>query len=195
VEDQKHISLTPEQYRIFEQEFMPHMDALYNFAYHLSYNETDSEDLVQDTFLRACKSIDSYRQGTNARAWLFTILRNIFINKYRDKVRQPQTVDYEDASTYQDGHVGGAYVDLREELLRDMMGDEVSLALSKLSPSYREVIMLCDIEEFSYEDIANVLDIPIGTVRSRINRARNMLKDELKEYAQSMGFKDKRSKT
>ena len=183
---------TQRQEAIFEQELLPHADALYNFAFHLTYNDADADDLVQETFMKAYRSIDSYHQGTNAKAWLFKILKNAFINEYRRKSRLPDTVNYEDYLRVEDSDddgISGALVDIREDVFAGMMGDEVSGALNTLPPDFRTVILLCDLEGFSYEEIAKIVDIPIGTVRSRLHRARNMLKDKLKDYAAHMGFK------
>ena len=183
-------------YKIFEDELFPHADALYNFAFHLTYNSEDANDLVQETYLKAFNFINSYQTGTNAKAWLFKILNNAFINEYRKKVKQPNKVDYEDIAAYHDtdddSYIG--FVDLRQELFQDLIGDEITTALNNLPVDFRTIILLCDIEGFTYEEISKIMDIPIGTVRSRLHRARNMLKDKLKSYAEKLGFKDKRSK-
>lgn len=181
--------------RVFEEEFLPQIDALYNFAYHLTYNEEDSNDLVQETYLKAYRFIDNYREGTNAKAWLFKILKNAFINNYRKKSKQPTKVDYEEVVTYheEDDSQLTSYMDLREEMFEHMMGDEVTNAINALPVDFRTVILLCDIEGFTYEEISKIVDIPIGTVRSRLHRARNMLKEKLGEYANSLGYQDKRS--
>ena len=188
--------LTPEQKdRIFQEEFLPQIDALYNFAFHLTYDEEDSNDLVQDTYLKAFRFIESYKEGTNAKAWLFKILKNAFINEYRKKTKQPTKVDYEDIIAYQDEDDSSysSYNDLRIEMFQNMMGDEVTTAINSLPVDFRTVILLCDIEGFTYEEIAKIIDIPIGTVRSRLHRARNMLKETLREYAEKLGYEDKRS--
>jgi RNA polymerase sigma-70 factor (ECF subfamily) len=179
---------------IFEREFLPHMDILYNFAYHLAYNESDANDLVQETYLKAYRFIESYQEGTNAKAWLFKILKNAFINEYRKRSKQPTKIDYEEIVNYQDAEDSSyvEYVDLRQEIFQGMIGDEVSNALNSLPVDFRTVVLLCDIEGFTYEEIASIVDIPIGTVRSRLHRARNMLKEQLKAYAKEMGFRDKR---
>ena len=180
---------------IFEQEFLPQIDALYNFAFHLTYNEDDAEDLVQETYLKAFRFIDRYEEGTNAKAWLFKILKNAFINQYRKKSKAPTKVDFEDIVSYQneENHTNySGYMDLREEMFQKMMGDEVTNAINDLAVDFRVVILLCDIEGFTYEEISKIVDIPIGTVRSRLYRARNMLKKRLKTYAESLGYKDKR---
>lgn len=176
--------------QIFHEEFLPHIDALYNFAYHLAYNEEDANDLVQETYLKAYRFIDSYDAGTNAKAWLFKILKNAFINEYRKKSKQPAKVDYEDFIGYQDSDDRSTveFVDLRQEIFQGMIGDEVTRALNALPVDFRTVVLLCDVEGFSYEEIAKITDIPIGTVRSRLHRARNMLKEKLKSYAKTMGY-------
>jgi RNA polymerase sigma factor (sigma-70 family) len=176
---------------LFEHELLPHADALYNFAYHLTYNEEDANDLVQDTFMKAFRFIGSYEKGTNAKAWLFKILKNGFINEYRKKAKQPNKVDYEDVIAYQDAdeEKGGVVFDLREDIFDGMMGDEITVAINNLPIDFKTVILLCDIEGFTYEEISKIIDIPIGTVRSRLHRARNMLKESLKEYAEKMGYK------
>lgn len=179
---------------IFEEEFFPHMDALKTFAYHLSYNEEDANDLVQETYLKAHRFIDKYHQGTNAKAWLFKILKNAYINEYRKKSRRPSKVDFEDIVSYQNSETGSStqYLDLRQELFQNMMGDEVTTAINSLPIDFRTVILLCDIEGFTYEEISKIIDVPIGTVRSRLFRARNMLKEKLKSYAEKLGYEDKR---
>ena len=193
-QEQQPILATPEQLRIFEDELMPQINSLYNFAYHLCYNEDDANDLVQDTYLKALRFIDKYAQGTNPKAWLFKILKNAFINQYRRKAKRPQQVDYEDIAIYHDSEEGSYndFTDLRHELFQDMMGDEVTTAINKLPVDFRTVILLCDIEGFTYEEIAKIVEIPIGTVRSRLHRARNMLKESLKTYANALGYQDKR---
>ncbi len=185
--------ISPEQQR-FEKEFLPHLEALHSFAFHLCYNEEDAADLVQETFLKAFRFIDKFEEGTNAKAWLFKILKNAYINQYRKDARQPSMVDYDEVAVYQEEEEGQStsYFDLREEIFDQMMGDEVSTALNALPEEFRTVIWLCDIEGFSYEEIAKITDIPIGTVRSRLFRARNMLKEKLQNYAVNMGFKDLR---
>jgi RNA polymerase sigma-70 factor (ECF subfamily) len=175
---------------LFEREFYPLADALYNFAYHLTYNEEDARDLVQDAFMKAYRFAESYEEGTNAKAWLFKILKNAFINEYRRKTKEPSKVDYEDIIGYQDSddvRPAGS-VDLRQEIFKDIMGDEVTRALNSLPVDFRTVILLCDLEGFTYEEIAKIVDIPIGTVRSRLHRARDMLKVMLMRYARSQGY-------
>ena len=174
--------------RIFEREFYPLMDAVYTFAYRLTNNVAHAEDLVQDTFLKAWKFIDRYAEGTNAKAWLFKICRNAFINDYRSKVRQPYKVDYEDIVLYhnEDDLTAPQYYGLHEEMGNKLMGDEITRAINAL-PAFRLVVLL-DLEDFTYEEIAAIADIPIGTVRSRLHRSRNILAEKLRAYAEAQGY-------
>lgn len=178
--------------KIFEEELFPHMDALKTFAFHLAYNEEDADDLVQETYLKAHKFIENYDSGTNAKAWLFKILKNAYINEYRKKSKRPRKVDIDDVVSFKEGEEPNhaSFHDLREEIFDNTMGDEVTIALNTLPVEFRTVILLCDIESFTYEEIAKILDLPIGTVRSRLFRARNMLKEKLKKYALKIGYKD-----
>lgn len=177
---------------IFENEFLPHIEALKTFAYYLTYDEEDTDDLVQETYLKAFKSADLYDKGTNSKAWLFKILKNAYINEYRKKSRQPDRVEFEEVVNYHkaDEPEDQLYFDLKEDIYDNIMGDEVTIALNSLPSEFRTVILLADIEEFSYKEMALILDVPLGTVRSRLFRARNMLKDILKNYANSLGYKD-----
>ncbi|MCS7073324.1 MAG: sigma-70 family RNA polymerase sigma factor [Bacteroidia bacterium] len=169
---------------------IPHLKSLYNFAYRLTNDEDDAKDLVQDTYLKAYRFLGSYQEGSNAKAWLFRILKNSFINQYRKNVKEPAKIDYEEAehflNTGKSNYVDS--IDMRERMFRGLIGGEVSNALNSLPVDFRTVIILCDIEEFSYEEIAKIIDIPIGTVRSRLHRARKMLKDKLLPYAISLGY-------
>lgn len=175
---------------VFDNEFMPHIDSMYNFAYRLTFDEDDAKDLVQDTYLKAYRFIDSFKEGTNARAWLYRILKNSFINGYRKKSKQPLRVDYQEVEQFYrlENIPKEATMDLRIEMTRDMIGDEISHALNSLAVDFRTVIILCDLEDFTYEEMAKILDIPIGTVRSRLHRARNLLRKKLGAYAHSMGY-------
>lgn len=177
---------------IFNQEFMPHINSMYNFAYRLTLDADDAKDLLQDTYLKAFRFIDSFQQGTNAKAWLFRILKNSFINDYRKKSKEPSKVDYQEVETFYNSEDVDRQItpDLRVEAIQDMIGDEISIALNSLDVDFRTVIILCDLEGFKYEEMAKILDIPIGTVRSRLHRARNLLKEKLSEYARKMGYKN-----
>ncbi|HXA00718.1 MAG TPA: sigma-70 family RNA polymerase sigma factor [Cytophagaceae bacterium] len=175
----------------FEKEFMPLIGSLYNFAYRLTLDEDDANDLVQETYMKAYRFFDSYEQGTNAKAWLFRILKNSFINDFRKKSKQPSKIDYQEVESFynSDDIDENITTDLRIESVQEMIGDEVANALNSLAVDFRTIIILCDLEGFTYEEMAKILDIPIGTVRSRLHRARNLLKDKLKKYANTMGYK------
>lgn len=181
-----------EKQAIFDNEFMPHINSMYNFGFRLTLDRDDTKDLVQDTYLKAYRFIESFQRGTNAKAWLFRILKNSFINDYRKKTKEPSKVDYQEVETYYNSEDVNRQItpDLRVESLKDMIGDEISNALNSLDVDFRTVIILCDLEGFKYEEMAKILDIPIGTVRSRLHRARNLLKEKLSEYAKSMGYKN-----
>lgn len=179
---------------IFEKELLPHIDALKTFAYHLAYDDDDANDLVQETYMKAYRFIDKYIQGTNSKAWLFKICKNAYINHYRKRSKRPTRVDFEDIVSYHDSDDATlpGYMDLREEIFDKMMGDEVTIAINSLPIDFRTVVLLCDVEGFTYEEIGKIIDVPIGTVRSRLFRARNMLKEKLKGYADKLGYSDKR---
>ncbi len=180
----------------FEAELMPVIDPLYNFAYRLTMDEDEANDLVQETYLKAYRFFDYFEQGTNAKAWLFRILKNTFINDFRKKSKQPAKVDYSEIEGYYntddvEGEDGGSSTsDMRSQSVQDLIGDEVATALNSLPVDFRTVIILCDVEGFTYEEMAKILDIPIGTVRSRLHRARNFLKEKLSKYAAKRGYLD-----
>jgi RNA polymerase sigma factor (sigma-70 family) len=175
---------------VFNKEFVPYLDSAYNFAYKLTLDEDDAKDLVQDTYTKAFRFINSFERGTNAKAWLFKILKNSFINEFRRQQKLPTTVDYQDVEqVYNSDEVDEDYtVDMRSESVQDLIGDEVTNAINSLPVDFRTVIILCDLEDFTYEEMAKILDIPIGTVRSRLHRARTILKTELQAYAKKMGY-------
>jgi RNA polymerase sigma-70 factor (ECF subfamily) len=177
---------------LFEAEFMHLLTPLYNFAFRLTYDEDDAHDLVQETYLKAYRFFESYEKGTNAKAWMFRILKNTFINEYRKKSKEPNKVDYQEVESYYNSDDVDEPItsDLRLDAFKDMIGDEVANALNALDVDFRTIIILCDLEGFTYEEMAKILDIPIGTVRSRLHRARNLLKEKLREYAKTMGYSD-----
>lgn len=182
--------LSAEELELFDREMIPHIKPLYHFGYRLTGNEDDANDLVQDTYLKAFRFFGSYERGSNAKAWLFRILKNSFINNYRKESREPSKIDYEEAENYlntgRSSHMDS--IDMREKLFRGLIGDEVAKALNSLHVDFRIVIILCDVEEFTYEEIATIIDIPIGTVRSRLHRARRELRSKLSEYAIKLGY-------
>jgi RNA polymerase sigma-70 factor (ECF subfamily) len=176
---------------IFEKEFLPHIHSIYNFACHIAFNEDDAKDLVQETYLRSFRFIESFQKGTNAKAWLFRILKNSFINEYRKKSKEPSKIDYEQVESFYNTEKIPlpALTDLRVETVRELIGDEVSNALNSLDLDFRTVIILRDLEGFTYEEMSIILDIPLGTVRSRLHRARLLLREKLKCYAGIMGYR------
>lgn len=174
----------------FEEEIIPHLDAMYNFALRLTSDPSDAEDLVQDSIVKAFRFFSSYEKGTNAKAWLFRILKNSYINNYRKKSKQPNQVDYDEVATFYETIRAERTdtSDLEDKMFRDLIDDDISTALEELPEDFRTVVLLCDVEGFTYEEIANMLDVPIGTIRSRLHRGRNLLKAQLQEYAENRGY-------
>jgi RNA polymerase sigma-70 factor (ECF subfamily) len=173
----------------FQKEMVPYMDMLYNYAFYLSNDRDQANDLLQDTFLKAYRFSDRFESGTNAKAWLYRIMKNTYINEYRRTHRLPEIVEYDEhLSAYQALGGGWGDNDLRTMLDTQMFDDDITGALSALPEKFKSIIVLRDIEELPYEEIAEVLEIPIGTVRSRLHRARALLFDRLKEYARQKGY-------
>ncbi len=174
----------------FEREAIPHMPALYTFAVRMTRDEDDASDLVQETYLKAYRFFDKFERGTNCKAWLFRILKNSYINRFRKSSKAPDTVEYdvieEFYETIRDSSVETSV--LEEQIFSQALDDEVSTALNRLPDEFRTVIILCDIENFTYEEIAEFIDCPIGTVRSRLHRARKILAAQLASYARERGF-------
>jgi RNA polymerase sigma-70 factor (ECF subfamily) len=170
----------------FEREALVHLDALYRVALRLSGNPADAEDLVQEAMLRAYRSWDRFTLGTNAKGWLLTILRNLFINEYRRRRRHPETVDLDTIEPF------AVFENVQEDpqgaFFDRIVDDEVLRAVDQLPEVFREAVMLSDVEGLSYEEIATVLDVPVGTVKSRLYRGRRMLQGKLYQYAVSMGY-------
>ena len=172
----------------FEKVAFEYMDSLYSTALRMTRNTAEAEDLVQDTYLRAFKFFDKFEKGTNFKAWIFRILTNSFINKYRKKARTPQQVQFEklefaikgDDTETDEMQNSQTYDETRYEAMFD---DDIQAGLAKLSEDFRIVILLADVENFSYKEIAKMIDRPIGTVMSRLFRGRRMLQKSLKEYA------------
>ncbi len=176
--------------RDFETEAIPHMSALYSFAMRLTRDPDDASDLVQETFLKGFRFFDKFERGTNCKAWLFRILKNSFINKFRQSAGAPDLVKYGDIEefyeTIRDSSVPTS--DLEVQLFDQTLDDEVSQAINELPIEFRTVLVLCDIEDFTYAEIAEHIDCPIGTVRSRLHRARKILAGRLASYAMDRGF-------
>jgi RNA polymerase sigma-70 factor (ECF subfamily) len=174
----------------FAREAMQYAPQLYGAAVRMTRSRTDAEDLVQETYLRAYKGYDNFEPGSNLRAWLFRILTNTFINSYRAKQRRPQETelnDVEDLYLYR--RVSGAASASAEETLMEMFtDDEVKQALEDLPEAFRLPVLLADVEEFSYKEIAAMLDIPIGTVMSRLHRGRKAMQKALADFATERGL-------
>ena len=161
----------------FEQDALALVDRLYAAALRLTRNEADAQDLVQDTYLRAFRSAGQFEAGTNLRGWIFTILHNTFLNQRRDRGRSPVDADSEAVEQAPDDRpAAGNPEDL---LLRETLDADLQAALDDLPPAYREAVWLRDVEQFSYDEIAGIVGVPIGTVMSRISRGRRALYDDL----------------
>jgi RNA polymerase sigma-70 factor (ECF subfamily) len=168
----------------FDAEVLPHLDTLYRVALRLTGDPSAAEDLVQDAILRALKGWSSFRPGSNARAWLVTILRNQFINGWRSRRRAPQQVDVENVPEAPDMNDP----DPEGRFFSELIDEEVLRALEALPDEFREVIILGDLEGLPYAEVAEALAIPIGTVKSRIFRARRILQGQLRRYAEETGL-------
>jgi RNA polymerase sigma-70 factor (ECF subfamily) len=174
----------------FEREALPHMSSLYNFALRMCRDRDEASDLVQETYLKAFRFFDKFEPGTNCKAWLFRIMKNSYINRYRKISREPDKVDYDSIEEFYDTlrPETADTSNLEEKFFNNLLDDEVSQALQSLPDDFRTVVILCDIEGFTYEEIAEFVDCPIGTVRSRLHRARKMLAQKLTEYARARGY-------
>lgn len=164
---------------------LPYLDSLYRAALSMTRNAQDADDLVQDTFVRAFQYFDQFRAGTNARAWLFRILTNLFINAYRRNKREPERSSFEELEDFYlynrlaDANQSGGSEPPEQAVLNKIQGDAVREAITKLPDEYRETVVLADIHEFSYQEISEMLEIPIGTVRSRLSRGRKLVQRAL----------------
>lgn len=172
-----------EKDRLFVKEFMPYNDALYNFAYSITHDEDESNDLVQETLLKAYKYFDNYEMGTKAKSWLFKILHNLYINEYRKKSKMPFRLDYEDYLANEDRFDDRTYV------VKQNMGDELVNAMNHLPPQYRTLIILRDVEGYSYEELSNIFDIPLGTLKVKLHKSRN----KFKQLLEKQGFSYRKS--
>lgn len=174
----------------FDAEAMPHMNLLHNYAYKITGNQLDADDLLQETFLRAFRFFDKFEKGTNCKAWLFRIMKNLFINKYRKNQKEPGKVDYGEIENFFDNIRSDKIdsTDLQEKVFSNLMDDEMTNALNSLQDDFKTVVILCDLEGLSYEEIADFVQCPIGTVRSRLHRGRKMLQQKLYDYAKQRGY-------
>jgi RNA polymerase sigma-70 factor (ECF subfamily) len=180
--------------REFEDIALPHVDALFNLALNLTRNRKDAEDLVQEACLRAWRFFDSYQPGTHIKAWLFRILRNTFINRYRAAKIRPEEVDFSKVEASYERLVTDGFLESRQPvspekaLMDGVLDEEVQLAMDRLPEEYRTVVVLALVEEMSYKEIAAILSIPLGTVMSRLHRGRKTLQKSLVEYASRKGI-------
>lgn len=174
----------------FDLEAMPHMNLLHNYAYKMTFNQLDADDLLQETFLRAFRFFHKFEKGTNCKAWLFRIMKNLFINRYRKNQKEPGKVDYGEIENFFDSIRSEKMEssDLQQKVFSNLLDDDVTKALNSLQDDFKTVVILCDLEGLSYEEIADFVQCPIGTVRSRLHRGRKMLQEKLYEYAKVRGY-------
>ncbi len=190
--DMREVESEDERAARFERDAMGYLDQLYGAALRMTRNPADAEDVVQETYAKAFSSFEQFTPGTNLKAWLYRILTNTYINSYRKSQRQPQTsgsADVEDSQLARAAsHTSGGLPSAEREALDRMSDPVVTEALDSLSPDFREVVLLADVEGFSYKEIAEIMGTPIGTVMSRLNRARGQLRTKLGDYAATMGI-------
>jgi RNA polymerase sigma-70 factor (ECF subfamily) len=179
----------------FEREALPHLPALYAAALRMTRHEKDAEDLVQDALVRAYRFFDTFEAGTNCKAWLFRILTNVFCNRYREREREHEILDQAESSTANleqflggaSGH-GGDAREVENALLGHMVSADVEKALAALPSDFRMAVIYADLEDFSYKEIADIMECPTGTVMSRLFRGRKMLQTLLYQYAVEQGI-------
>jgi RNA polymerase sigma-70 factor (ECF subfamily) len=176
----------------FEREALPHLPALFAAALRMTRHEKDAEDLVQDAMLRAYRFFDTFQAGTNCKAWLFRILTNVFCNRYREREREHEVMrEAEGSSANIEQFLAGAAADRRDAesaLLGHMVSADVEKALAALPSDFRMAVILADLEDFSYKEIAEIMECPAGTVMSRLYRGRKMLQELLYQYAVDQGI-------
>ncbi|MEJ2543393.1 MAG: sigma-70 family RNA polymerase sigma factor [Calditrichaceae bacterium] len=181
-----------EKQKEFSKLIDPHLSSLYSTALRMTHNQSDAEDLVQDTLFKAFRALDQFQKNTNFRAWVFRILVNTFITAYRKAIKQPQKVSYDDMEEFFLYKRLDETVSLqetsKEEFLENLFDDDVKDALESLPYQFRLVVLLCDVEGFSYNEIANIIDAPLGTVMSRLYRGRKLLQRQLWNYAKTRGY-------
>jgi RNA polymerase sigma-70 factor (ECF subfamily) len=176
----------------FEDATMPYLDALYNTAYRMTRNSEDAEDLIQETYLKAYKYYDKFQEGTNLKAWLFKIMKNTFINAYRKRQQVPPETDFGEIEGSFESLVSEEVIrsikDPEEELVAGVLDEDIQSALEELPEDFRMVVLLADLEGFSYKEIAGILDVPVGTVMSRLYRGRRLLEAAMLDYARDHGY-------
>ena len=186
------LETAPELAWDFEEAAIPYLDSLYNMAYRLTRNAEDAEDLVQETYFKAYKHYDKFEAGTNLKAWLFRIMKNTFINGYRKQQNQPPQSDFSEIEgsfeNLVDRDPGQQIKNPEQEFLANVLDEDVQNAIDALREDYRMVVLLVDLEGFSYKEAASILEVPVGTVMSRLYRGRRMLEQVLLEYARKHGY-------
>lgn len=188
--------MTAPKSETFEREALPHLDAVYRFALRLTGSPSEAEDLVQETFLRAYRAWDQYTLGTKAKSWLFTICRNTFLRGHERDTRREELVTEAAQSDSASGDgiyespifAGQADYDPEGDFFRGLVDDEILEAIDGLPDDFREAVVLSDLQGMNYQEVAEVLDVPLGTVKSRLFRGRKMLQKALYEYALESGF-------
>jgi len=171
-----------------------HVDSLYNTALRMTKNALDAEDLLQDVYLRAFRFFHRFEKGTNFKAWIFKILTNTYINQYRKKINKPYHVDLEKIKYNYDIKEATTQTSAQESERLDyetLFDDEIKNALQQIPDEFRVVVLLADVESFSYKEVAKIIGCPIGTVMSRLSRGRKQLQNYLREYARKGGFINK----
>jgi RNA polymerase sigma-70 factor (ECF subfamily) len=178
----------------FTELAMEYMPSLYTAALRMTRSPADAEDLVQDTYLKAYRAFETFQEGTNLKAWLYRILTNTFINSYRAKKRRPEETDIDDVENlYLYRRLGGleganSGRSAEEEVLERFTETDVKEALDSLPEQFRLAVLLGDVEGFSYKEIAEILDVPIGTVMSRLHRGRRALQKRLYDFGRQRGL-------